>query len=57
MKPINTTKLLIRMTNVYMKNIDMMFSLNHMTLIYITFHILAKYESLLWCKIVQNIAR
>ena len=66
MKPINTTKLLIRMTNVFMKNIDkwdssknidMMFSLNHMTLICITFHILTKYESWLWCKIVQNIAR
>ena len=45
MKPINTTKLLIRMTNVYMKNIDMMFSLNHMTLICIKFHILTNYES------------
>ena len=33
------------MTNVCMKNIDMMFSLNHMTLICITFHILTKYES------------
>ena len=51
------TKLLIYMTNVYMTNIDMMFSLNHMTLICITFHILTKYESWLWCKIVQNIAR
>ena len=51
MKPINTTKLLIRMTNVYMKNIDkwdssknidMMFSLNHMTIICIKFHILMR---------------
>ena len=56
-KPINMTKLLIYMTNVYMTNIDMMFSLNHMTLICITFHILTKYKSWLWCKIVQNIAR
>ena len=51
------TKLLIYMTNVYMTDIDMTFSLNHMTLICITFHILTKYESWLWCKIVQNIAR
>ena len=36
---------------------DMTFSLNRMTLICITFHILTKYGSLLWCKIVQNIAR
>ena len=49
------TKLLIYMTNVYMTNIDMTFSLNHMTLICITFHILTKYGSLLLCKILGNV--
>ena len=34
---IYTTKILIHMTNVYMKNIDMMFLLNHMKLICINF--------------------
>ena len=55
MKPINMTKLLIYMTNVYMTDIDMTFSLNHMTLICITFHILTKYGSLLLCKILGNV--
>ena len=38
MKPINTTKLLIRMTNVYMKNIDT----SHDTHLHIKVHILMR---------------